>query len=1755
MTRPLLLLLLALTAAGCTVDVEVPRAALLACGAEVPCPDGWVCRPELGRCVPLAGLDTEPPRLASPPHVSPALGRAGTLFEVALSVSEPLARDPDVSVLGRPLTLLEHDGLAWRLGYVPVGDEPEGPAPVDVALVDSAGNAAEGLGGGTMVFDFTPPQVLPGSAEVTPGVARAGTVVAARFAPSEALGRAAAVLVGDQPATLAAAQPDDGSLLFEYRARGDEPAGPTELSVRLEDEAGNVLAGASLGWVELDFAPPKLDEALLPEGALRPGDVVTVVLTASEPLAGAPAVSLRRPDGARIDLERVALSPVSTSHYHVARAEDDGAWTLELEGWQDVAGNTAEPATLGPVTIDGRRPELVGAIELLDGGYVRAGAPVRLAFTASEPVRAPVVRLELEGAEGVPLEQEEATPAGEGTRFVFALVGSEGQPQGAGRVVVRLEDAVGNRGGPWTVGPVTLDFEAPTVPAGAARISPAGPVGLGQALTLEVSADEILGVCTAESAPAGLDLGEGALAGGSARWSRIVRAGDASGEFTLTVALRDLAGNEVRLPVPGRATVDAEPPGVLAEPDLGPSPAGEGATLRATFDTTEPLARAPRVWVGSLDLARSAVSTATHHVYAGRVAAAAVREGVGAVQATLEDAAGNTADVALGRIVFDFTPPRLLQASLLLEPPAGSARASVERVTNGTAMELVFTVSEALAVPPKVVATRAEHVLDLGEAGSDDGRLFRLRVEALDPPEATSAQGPWELRVLLRDLADNLGPSDPIELARPFEVDASPPAPPDAAGQRALLLRRAPWGSDESGGLPRTELLACPPPAGEAEWPDDACPEGAGAPFEPDTLVVVSRGLAGEDGVRCSDVEVARGTVDPVSGGLRLPIPGDWFALCVTASDLAGNGYPAGADEGRGVAVEQIEWTATMGGKVRGSRLENPHRYEAQPRFEPILLGRTEPESVEGGPLEAEDGRLLETIGGGGWYKLPNAGLFGETEYLFRPVVSDTARGRVDSISEYPLAWDGVLAQMPRQGDPEHDGAPAFGWGWAAAYDSRRGRTLLFGGAASVAGGLVFGDSLWAWHTTSWELLAPGAQDGGEAPPGRTNHALAYDSGRDRLVLLGGDLRDSGPALLADTWEWDADRWRRMEPEDPEGDGEPNRRWTHALVYDASRRRVVLVGGNMDVPGMPNTYMAARDLWEWDGVSWARRWHADEADGPRGRQSPAAAYDPLRERILLYGGTSGWGDVLNDLWEWDGATWTELHPAPASDGGRPMGLEDVLMAYHAPSGGLVVAGAGSADGAWLLAGDNWTRPPRHPDPLGWSLQDECSLAAGRPEDGVLLFGGSSTGEFADIRRDYARRVGGLRENIGGQPGLTPTGRVAGGMAYDDQRRVFVLFGGRCGEDWTRRDDALPCGDTWEYAGRQWSQRAPDDPEGDGDPSARSGHTLAWLAATGETMLFGGSTGGAPLGDTWAWNGASWRRAVAPGGQAPSDRTDHAVAVEASGSVLLYGGESDEDHQLGDTWRWDGVRWERVEPEDPEGDGGPGPRSGHALAEVKSRGRVLLAGGCRQELVHDALVLGCPRDLWEWDGGSWESVAVDGPVGGGDPLPRRGHAMVWDRDLEQVVLVGGQQPFSARTGMETWIWLSQERHGPGHRWTVEPPPGALLPYAAWDRLEVRFVAGGFGDAGGARTSGVRLLAWEEGLFHTRAEADGGLDAGGHPVVAPVSWTLEDGERMRRMLFSDQQVLGFALTTAAPAGEGSAALRVDYAEVRLRYRLKP
>jgi hypothetical protein len=119
--------------------------------------------------------------------------------------------------------------------------------------------------------------------------------------------------------------------------------------------------------------------------------------------------------------------------------------------------------------------------------------------------------------------------------------------------------------------------------------------------------------------------------------------------------------------------------------------------------------------------------------------------------------------------------------------------------------------------------------------------------------------------------------------------------------------------------------------------------------------------------------------------------------------------------------------------------------------------------------------------------------------------------------------------------------------GFAIATDTTRQRVMLFGGGTANTFASETND-LWEWNGSSWSQRTVT----GTFPPKQRTGVMAFDSSRNKLVLLGGRASGSNDGL---TWEFDGTRWTFFPAPFRYGD-------VPGLAYDEARQAVVLFGGN-----------------------------------------------------------------------------------------------------------------------------------------------------------------------------------------------------------------------------------------------------------------------------------------------------------------------------------------------------------------------------------------------------------------------------------------------------------------------------------------------------------------------------------------------------------------------------------------------------------------
>jgi len=194
--------------------------------------------------------------------------------------------------------------------------------------------------------------------------------------------------------------------------------------------------------------------------------------------------------------------------------------------------------------------------------------------------------------------------------------------------------------------------------------------------------------------------------------------------------------------------------------------------------------------------------------------------------------------------------------------------------------------------------------------------------------------------------------------------------------------------------------------------------------------------------------------------------------------------------------------------------------------------------------------------------------------------------------------------------------------------------------------------------------------------------------------------------------------------------------WDAAMAPDPDQGEVLLFGGILAEPlGRSN------QAWSWNGTTgtWTNRTPSPlPASWPPALAQHRMTWDPVRHRILMFGGSTTDNIATDELWEWNGAagTWTNLTPAQRPTA-WPVARISPAMTYDAGRGRLIVAsgytpygpmGVGEDTWEWDSAASTWTDRTPDPLPAAWFEPRQFPLGGIDPSSGrPVLFGGFSGG--------------------------------------------------------------------------------------------------------------------------------------------------------------------------------------------------------------------------------------------------------------------------------------------------------------------------------------------------------------------------------------------------------------------------------------------
>jgi hypothetical protein len=244
----------------------------------------------------------------------------------------------------------------------------------------------------------------------------------------------------------------------------------------------------------------------------------------------------------------------------------------------------------------------------------------------------------------------------------------------------------------------------------------------------------------------------------------------------------------------------------------------------------------------------------------------------------------------------------------------------------------------------------------------------------------------------------------------------------------------------------------------------------------------------------------------------------------------------------------------------------------------------------------------------------------------------------------------------------------------------------------------------------------------------------------------------------------------------------------------------------------------------------------------------------------------------------------------------------------------------------------------------------------------------------------------------------PTSRYSASLAYDAARGNYVLFGGESAHG--------SSDETWVWDGKAWDMRSPAH-----KPPARRAAGMAYDPAHKVVVLYGGritdQVEGHSGGDTWTWDGTDWTAVgEAPG---PPDIREGPVLITAGDRVVLFGGHNFNTTYWGDAYSWDGTTWHRIDKEPRP------PARGNAAAVWNPEQQSLFVfGGTGFNPTAGIGAQGLPlKDAWSLSGSTWQQISAPGP-----PALTFANA-IWDGGHKSaVVLLGINCP---KPSGDAWSW--------------------------------------------------------------------------------------------------------------------------------------
>lgn len=289
-----------------------------------------------------------------------------------------------------------------------------------------------------------------------------------------------------------------------------------------------------------------------------------------------------------------------------------------------------------------------------------------------------------------------------------------------------------------------------------------------------------------------------------------------------------------------------------------------------------------------------------------------------------------------------------------------------------------------------------------------------------------------------------------------------------------------------------------------------------------------------------------------------------------------------------------------------------------------------------------------------------------------------------------------------------------------------------------------------------------------------------------------------------------------------------------------------------------------------------------------------------------------------------GISWTQLHSksAPSPRFGAAMaydGRDGYVVLF---GGALNLAGSRGVNDTWKFANGSWTNLSLTHAP---GPRTDASITYDPVDRSLVLFGGYDPLTFAALRDTWEFSAG--KWTLVGTSG--PSTRSNAMMAYDAKDHYVLMFGG------VNPNLFVVLNDTWKFVHGSWSKVNTSVA-----PPGRMGGVMAYDAAIGHVLLFGGDSSVKFLDDTWRYLNGTWAR-LHPAVH-PSARALGSGAYLPPGRCFIVFGGTNSGANIAnfvDTWKYSNATWTNL-----TAGGSPPARSDASASYDPVTGSMLLVGG-------------------------------------------------------------------------------------------------------------------------------------------------------------------------------------------------------------------